>query len=75
MICYTCSPDMLGVHEPGNMMGGSSAAVLGFSYNTGAAAAAWMVLKHLTLAHAGALVLEITPTPNLPRPNSIRIKH
>ena len=57
------------------MMCGDSAAVLGFSHGTGAAVAAWMVLMHLAPAHAGALVLEITPIPSLPRPISIRMKH
>ena len=49
--------------------------MLGFSHSTGAAVAACTVLMHLTLAHAGALVLEITPIPSLPRPTSIRIGH
>lgn len=49
--------------------------VLGLSHSTGAAVATWAVLMHLTLAHAGALVLEITPIPSLPRPISIRMKH
>ena len=48
--------------------------MLGFSHKTCAAVAAWMVLMHLTPAHAGAAVLEIAPMPSLPIPISIRMK-